>query len=341
MTYSVTMALLDSLNRPLKALRVSVTDRCNFRCPYCMPRDKFRAGFPFLERKEILSFKEIEHLVGIFVGLGVEKVRLTGGEPLMRKDLTVLVAALAAVPGVRELTLTTNGSLLAGQARALKEAGLGRVTVSLDSLDPQLFQTLSDSTVPLDQVLAGLEDLRAAGFTHTKLNCVLKRGVNEGDVLPLAAFAREQGLLLRFIEFMDVGTGNGWRLDSVVPAREVAAILNQQWPLERFHQPATNCVSQHWRYLDGGGEVGLIASVSEPFCAGCDRARLSAEGSLYTCLFASQGLDLKTPLRAGASDAELTAMIEACWHRRGDRYSELRTEGTAPQARIEMFHIGG
>jgi cyclic pyranopterin phosphate synthase len=335
------MALRDALNRPMKALRVSVTDRCNFRCPYCMPRDKFGAGFTFLERKEILSFEEIVRLVGIFVGLGVEKVRLTGGEPLLRNDLTKLVSALAAVPGLKELTLTTNGSLLSGLAAPLKAAGLHRLTVSLDALDPQLFQSLADATVPLAQVLEGLEAVREAGFTNTKLNCVLRRGVNEAEILPLAAMARDKGFILRFIEFMDVGTGNGWSLASVVPAREVAERLARQWPLERFTKDASNCVSQHYRYLDGGGELGLIASVTEPFCAGCDRVRLSAEGSLYTCLFAAQGLDLKGFMRSGATDRDLEALLASTWTRREDRYSELRSGATAGLPRVEMFHIGG
>ena len=335
------MAFLDALNRPLKALRVSVTDRCNFRCPYCMPRDKFGANFPFLARKEILSFEEITRLVGIFVGLGVEKVRLTGGEPLLRQDLPELVRSLARTPGLRELALTTNGSLLGGLAQPLRDAGLHRLTVSLDTLDPAAFQELSDSTVPLERVLEGLSAARAAGFANLKLNCVLKRAVNESAILPLAEFARSQGHVLRFIEFMDVGTGNGWRLEQVVPAAEVVSILGSRWPLERFHRPSPNCVSQHWRYLDGGGEVGLIASVTEPFCAGCDRARLSAEGGLYTCLFANHGLDLKTFMRSGATDEAIAALITATWKRREDRYSELRTEGTPTLPRVEMFHIGG
>ena len=335
------MAFLDVLNRPLKALRVSVTDRCNFRCPYCMPRDKFGASFPFLARKEILSFEEITRLVGIFVGLGVEKVRLTGGEPLLRQDLPHLVQALAQTPGLREVALTTNGSLLTTLAQPLRYAGLHRLTVSLDTLDPQRFLELSDSTVPLERVLQGLEAAQAAGFEHLKLNCVLKRGVNEQAILPLADFARTQGHILRFIEFMDVGTGNGWRMEQVVPSAEVVKLLGSRWPLERFHRPSPNCVSQHWRYLDGGGEVGMIASVTEPFCAGCDRARLSAEGSLYTCLFANQGLDLKTFLRSGASDEAVAALISSTWRRREDRYSELRTEGTPAQPRVEMFRMGG
>ena len=341
LTYSEGMAFLDALSRPLKALRVSVTDRCNFRCPYCMPREKFGTGFPFLERKEILSFEEIARLVGIFVGMGVEKVRLTGGEPLLRQDLPELVATLAAIPGLRELALTTNGSLLGRLAAPLKAAGLHRLTVSLDTLDPGRFEALSDTVVPLAQVLEGLEAAHLAGFQNVKLNCVLKRGVNEADILPLAEYARARNFHLRFIEYMDVGSGNGWRLEDVVPAQEVAELLGRHWPLERTPSPAPNCVAQHWRYRDGGGELGLIASVTEPFCAGCDRARLSAEGSLYTCLFASQGLDLKTFLRAGASDAELASLLAATWKRRDDRYSELRSESTPGLPRVEMFRMGG
>ncbi|BDU75098.1 GTP 3',8-cyclase MoaA [Mesoterricola sediminis] len=335
------MKVSDSLDRPLRALRISVTDRCNFRCPYCMPRDRFGADFAFLDRKEVLTFEEIIRLARVFVSAGVEKVRLTGGEPLLRHGLPTLVAGIAGVPGIRDVALTTNGSLLAPQARALREAGLHRLTVSLDSLDPGRFAELSDSTVPLAQVLAGLEAASEAGFRPVKLNCVLRRGVNEEDILPLAAFARERGHTLRFIEYMDAGTGNGWRLDQVVPAREVAARVSARWPLARRACPKGNCVAQHWVYADGAGELGLIASVTEPFCRGCDRARLSASGVLYTCLFAAQGLDLKGPLRAGASDADLRALIAEGWRRRDDRYSERRTEGTAGLPKVEMFHIGG
>jgi len=325
----------------MKALRISVTDRCNFRCPYCMPREAFGAEFRFLPREEILRFEEILRLARVFVELGVEKVRLTGGEPTLRRGLPDLVAGLVRLPGLREVTLTTNGSLLAGLARPLKAAGLARLTVSLDSLDPDRFQANADTTVTLDQVLAGLEAARDAGFQGTKLNCVLRRGVNDADILPLAGFARDQGYTLRFIEYMDVGTCNGWRLDAVVPAAEVAGIIARKWPIERFRKDAPNCVAQHWRYLDGAGEVGLIASVTEPFCAGCDRARLSADGSLYTCLFAAEGLDLKGFLRAGASDADLAALLAARWKRRDDRYSELRSAATAALPRAEMFHLGG
>jgi len=325
----------------MKALRISVTDRCNFRCRYCMPRESFGDEFRFLPREEILRFEEILRLAGIFVDLGVEKIRLTGGEPTLRRGLPDLVAGLVRVQGLREVTLTTNASLLAGLAAPLKAAGLARLTVSLDSLDPVRFQANADTTVTLDQVLAGLEAAREAGFRGTKLNCVLRRGVNEADILPLAGFARERGYTLRFIEYMDVGTRNGWRLDEVVPAAEVAGIIAREWPIERFRKEAPNCVAQHWRYLDGAGEVGLIASVTEPFCAGCDRARLSADGSLYTCLFAAEGMDLKGFLRGGASDAELAALVEARWKRRDDRYSELRSAATTALPKAEMFHLGG
>jgi cyclic pyranopterin phosphate synthase len=335
------MKAIDSLDRPMKALRISVTDRCNFRCPYCMPRDKFGSDFEFLERKEILTFEEIIRLARIFVSAGVEKVRLTGGEPLLRQNLPFLVEGLATVPGLREITLTTNGSLLAGLVEPLRRAGLHRLTMSLDTLDPAKFKLLSDSTVALAQVLEGLAAAKAAGFENLKLNCVLKRGVNEDDILPLAEFSREHGYNLRFIEFMDVGTGNGWEMAKVVPSAEVAARIHAHWPLERVHAPDAGCVARHYRYRDGKGWLGLISSVTEPFCAGCDRARLSASGSLYTCLFASRGLDLKTALRAGADDNQLLGLILERWRGRDDRYSELRTEGTAQRPRVEMFHIGG
>jgi cyclic pyranopterin phosphate synthase len=306
-----------------------------------MPRERFGDQHPFLDRAQILTFEEIERVVRIFVDLGVEKVRITGGEPLLRHELPALVHRLRSIAGLRELTLTTNGALLSDFAKPLREAGLDRITVSLDSLDPVRFAELSDSSIPLSRVLAGLGAARAAGFGPIKLNCVLQRGQNEIDILPLAEFARDHGHILRFIEFMDVGTGNGWKLERVVPAAEVAQVLHAHWPLEPFHKDCVNCVAQHWRYLDGRGEVGLIASVTEPFCAGCDRARLSAEGRLYTCLFAQEGLDLKTALRNGTSDRDLSALVEARWRRRDDRYSELRAGQTAPRPKVEMFHIGG
>lgn len=335
------MQVVDSLGRSLRALRVSVTDRCNFRCPYCMPRERFGDRHDFLDRSQILTFEEIERLVRLFVGLGVEKIRLTGGEPLLRQELPALVARLRKIEGLRELTLTTNGTLLETLAQPLREAGLDRITVSLDSLDPARFLALSDSNIGLERVLAGLQAAQAAGFGPIKLNCVLQRGVNEADILPLAEFAREQGHILRFIEFMDVGTGNGWKLDRVVPAAEVVQVLATRWPLESFQRDCPNCVAQHFRYTDGQGDVGLIASVTEPFCQGCDRARLSAEGKLYTCLFASEGLDLRAFLRSEATDADLLAVVLNRWRRRDDRYSERRAENTHSGPRVEMFHIGG
>lgn len=334
------MAPLDSLGRPLKALRLSVTDRCNLRCTYCMPRDVFGPGFPFLARKALLSFEEITRLAKVFVGLGITKIRLTGGEPLQRRELPILVAMLAAVPGLDDLALTTNGVLLPELAAPLRAAGLRRLTVSLDTLRPNRFQSLSDTDLQLARVLAGLEAARVAGFGPLKLNCVLQRGVNDDEVLDLAAFAREHGHTLRFIEFMDVGTTNGWRLAAVVPSAEVRQLLEAKWPLEPLSAPK-GAVGQGWRYRDGRGEVGLIASVTTPFCQTCDRARLSADGHLYTCLFAAQGLDLKGFLRSGHSDAGLSALLAAHWSRREDRYSALRRANTPGLAKVEMSHIGG
>ena len=334
------MEPLDTLGRPLKALRISVTDRCNFRCTYCMPRDVYGPDYPFLPREAILSFEEITRLVRVFTGLGVTKLRLTGGEPLMRREFPVLVRMLAAVPGLEDLALTTNGVLLPDQAPALRAAGLKRLTVSLDTLRPDRFRALSDTDLPLSRVLAGLETARAAGFGPLKLNCVLQRGVNDDEILNLAAFAREQGHTLRFIEFMDVGTTNGWRMESVVPAAEVRRILHDQWPLEPLDAPQ-GAVAREWRYRDGKGEVGLIASVTAPFCSGCDRARLSADGRLYTCLFAGEGLDLKGFLRGGHGDADLVSLLAFHWKRRDVRYSELRASATPGLPRVEMSRIGG
>ncbi|WP_243317745.1 GTP 3',8-cyclase MoaA [Geothrix paludis] len=330
----------DTLGRPLKALRISVTDRCNFRCTYCMPKDVFGPDYPFLAREALLSFEEITRLARVFIGLGVTKIRLTGGEPLMRRELPVLVRMLSALPGLEDLALTTNGVLLPDLARPLKEAGLNRITVSLDTLRPDRFRAISDTDLPLDRVLAGVAAARAAGFGPVKLNCVLKRGLNDDEILDLAAFAREGGHTLRFIEFMDVGTTNGWRMESVVPAAQVHQILNARWPLEAL-EAGEDAVARGWRYRDGKGEVGLIASVTAPFCRGCDRARLSAEGSLYTCLFAGQGLDLKGLLRSGHSDGDLASLLGFHWKRREDRYSELRRGATPGLPKVEMSRIGG
>ena len=330
----------DSLGRPLKALRISVTDRCNFRCTYCMPSEVFGPGYAFLPREAILSFEEITRLVRIFVGLGVTKIRLTGGEPLLRRELPCLVRMLAPIPGIEDLALTTNGVLLSELAPALFTAGLKRLTVSLDTLRPDRLRALSDTDLPLSMVLQGVEAARAAGFGPLKLNCVLQRGVNDDEIIDLAAYAREQGHILRFIEFMDVGTTNGWRLDSVVPSAEVHRALHAEWPLEPIDTDPGG-VARRWRYADGGGEVGLISSVTAPFCAGCDRARLSADGHLYTCLFAGEGLDLKAFLRAGHGDPDLAALLASHWKRRADRYSELRSADTTGLPRVEMSHIGG
>ncbi|MDP1831089.1 MAG: GTP 3',8-cyclase MoaA [Geothrix sp.] len=334
------MEPLDTLGRPLRALRISVTDRCNFRCTYCMPKEVFGPDYPFLPRAALLSFEEITRLARIFAGLGVTKVRLTGGEPLLRRELPTLVRMLSAVPGLDDLALTTNGVLLPDLAPALRTAGLRRLTVSLDTLRPDRFQALSDTDLPLSRVLSGLDAARAAGFGPLKLNCVLQRGVNDDEILDLAAFAREQGHTLRFIEFMDVGTTNGWRLASVIPAADIHAALHARWPLEPL-ATADGAVAQGWRYRDGKGNVGLISSVTAPFCRSCDRARLSAEGHLYTCLFAGEGLDLKGFLRSGHGDADIAALLASHWTRRTDRYSELRRADTPGLPRVEMSHIGG
>ncbi len=334
------MEVLDTLGRPLKALRISVTDRCNFRCTYCMPREVFGEDYPYLPRTALLTFEETTRLVRIFAGLGVSKVRFTGGEPLLRRKLPALAQMVAAVPGIEDLALTTNGVLLPELAPALRTAGVKRLTVSLDTLRPERFRTLSDTDLPLSRVLDGISAASSAGFGPIKLNCVLQRGVNGDEILDLAAFARDQGHTLRFIEFMDVGTTNGWRLEAVIPSAEVQRILHARWPLEPL-ATSPDAVARQWRYTDGKGEVGLISSVTAPFCRDCDRARLSADGHLYTCLFASGGLDLKAFLRGGHSDADLTALLASHWKRREDRYSELRRADTQGLPRVEMSHIGG
>ncbi len=331
---------LDTLGRPLHDLRISVTDRCNFRCVYCMPKEVFGRDFQFLPRAEILSFEEIERLVRIFVGLGVRKIRLTGGEPLVRRDLDRLVAKLAPL-GDLDLTLTTNGSLLAPKAKALAEAGLKRVTVSLDSLDDATFKSMNDVDFPVAKVLAGIEAASAAGLGPIKINMVTKRGVNESSIVPMARYFKGTGMTLRFIEFMDVGSTNGWRLDDVVPAREIVALIDREMPLEPIEPAYRGEVANRYRYRDGTGEIGVIASVTQPFCADCTRARLSADGSLYTCLFATQGTDLRGLLRSGASDEELTRKIAEVWTERTDRYSELRSAETMGLRKIEMSFIGG
>jgi GTP 3',8-cyclase len=331
----------DSLGRPLRDLRISVTDRCNFRCVYCMPKEIFGRDFQFLARSELLTFEEVARLACVFVALGVEKLRLTGGEPLVRRDLERLVGRLAGIDGVREIAMTTNGSLLAATARALKEAGLGRVTVSLDSLEDEVFQAMNDVGFPVARVLEGIEAAAAVGLRPVKVNMVVKRGVNEASVLPMARYFRGSGHILRFIEYMDVGTTNGWRLDEVLPAAEIIRMIGDEWPLEPIDPNYRGEVASRYRYRDGGGEIGVIASVTQPFCRDCTRARLSANGELYTCLFASRGHDLRGPLRAGATDEQIAGQLRSIWSGRDDRYSELRSAATLPRAKVEMSHIGG
>ncbi len=330
----------DRLGRPLRDLRISVTDRCNFRCLYCMPKEIFGRDYRFLRRDQLLSFEEIERLARLFVEHGVEKIRLTGGEPLLRRDVEGLIARLALIPGL-DLTLTTNGSLLPAKAKALRDAGLTRITVSLDSLDDTVFRAMNDVDFPVERVLAGIEAAAAAGLSPVKVNMVVRRGMNDESIVPMARFFRESGHILRFIEYMDVGSSNGWRLDDVVPADEVVALIDAELPLEAVEPNYPGEVATRWRYRDGGGEIGVIASVTRPFCGGCTRARLSAEGSLFTCLFAARGHDLRGPLREGASDEEISAAIGGVWGRRADRYSEIRSAATASRPKVEMSYIGG
>lgn len=341
MRYTGLVNCYDSFSRPLRDLRISVTDRCNFRCTYCMPKEIFGPGFQFLRRDELLSFEEIARLARIFVSLGVEKIRLTGGEPLMRRDIERLIAMLREIDGLRDLTLTTNGSLLAAKAQMLAEAGLQRVTVSIDSLDDTVFGMMNDVDFPVERVLTGIEAAAAAGLRPLKINMVVKRDVNDGCILQMAEHFRGSGHILRFIEYMDVGNSNGWRMDDVVPAAEIIERIDARWPLEPVGPQYSGEVAKRWRFRDGAGEIGVIASVTQAFCSTCTRARLSAEGELYTCLFASRGHDLRALLRGGRSDDEMRAAVSAVWSERADRYSELRGEATIPLRKVEMSHIGG
>jgi cyclic pyranopterin phosphate synthase len=328
------------MGRAMRDLRISVTDRCNFRCRYCMPREIFGEGFTFLPREEILTFEEITRVARVFASLGVRKLRLTGGEPLLRNGLPALVAMLHEIDGV-EIALTTNGSLLAQQAQALRDAGLRRVTVSLDSLDEDVFRQMNDADFPVSKVLDGIGAAVADGLTPVKINTVVRRGVNDHTVVDLARRFCDEGHIVRFIEYMDVGTTNGWRLDDVVPGAEIVRAISGAEPLEPMDANYDGEVAQRWRYVNGGGEIGVITSVTQPFCGACTRARLSADGSLYTCLFATQGTDLRGLLRAGAGDDVLAAAIAGTWSKRIDRYSELRSGETRGVPRIEMSYIGG
>ncbi len=331
--------LADTRARPMRDLRISVTDRCNFRCVYCMPREVFDSNYRFLKHEDILSFEEIARLARVFVGLGVSKIRLTGGEPLVRRNLDRLIAMLAELSV--EVTLTTNGSLLAKQAAALKKAGLDRVTVSLDSLDDTTFRKMNDADFPVAKVIEGIDAAAAAGLGPIKVNMVVKRGVNDHSIVEMAERWRGTGHIVRFIEYMDVGSTNGWRMDDVIPSAEVVRRISARWSLEAIDPNSAGEVAERWRYLDGAGEVGVISSVTQAFCATCTRMRLSTEGSLYTCLFAQTGHDLKSLLRGGASDDELRNEVAAGWQRRADRYSEIRTAETAKNKKVEMSYIGG
>jgi len=334
-------ALADALARPLRDLRISVTDRCNFRCTYCMPRDVFGEDYEFLPQSEILTFEEIVRVAAIFRGLGVEKIRLTGGEPLLRKGIDRLVAMLReAVPGV-DLTLTTNGSALKALAPALRAAGLDRVTVSLDSLDEATFRRMNDADFPVARVLEGIEAADAAGLEPIKVNMVVKRGVNDHQVVDMAASFRGTGHIVRFIEFMDVGSTNGWRMDEVVPSAEIVRRVGERFPLVPVGSNYAGEVAGRWRYRDGAGEIGVISSVTRAFCSTCTRARLSTDGHLYTCLFAPRGYDLKSLLRGGRDDEAIAGAVRAIWSARADRYSEIRTAETARARKVEMSFIGG
>ena len=333
--------MLDRRSRWLRDLRISVTDRCNFRCTYCMPKEIFGRDFTFLPRAELLNFEEITRLARAFGLEGVSKIRLTGGEPLLRRDLDQLVAMLADIEGITDIAMTTNGSALAASARKLKEAGLTRVTVSLDALDDETFGAMNDVAFPVARVLAGIDAAAAAGLAPVKINMVVKRGVNDGSIAPMAEHFRGTGHVLRFIEYMDVGTTNGWRMDDVVPAAEIIATINERWTIEPLEPNYPGEVATRYRYRDGAGEIGVIASVTQPFCGACTRARLSADGKLYTCLFAARGHDLRAVLRAGASEDELVKRLRSIWGYRADHYSELRHGHTRRNPKIEMSYIGG
>jgi cyclic pyranopterin phosphate synthase len=331
---------IDRRGRPVRDLRISVTDRCNFRCVYCMPKTVFGRDYPFLPRQDLLTYEEIVRLARLFAAQGVSKIRLTGGEPLLRRDIERLIEQLAAIAGL-ELTLTTNGSLLAARARSLRDAGLHRVTVSLDGLDDAVFKRMNDADYPVSRVLAGIEAAAAVGLAPVKVNMVVKRGANDGEILPMARHFRGSGHILRFIEYMDAGNANAWRAAEVIPAADVVRRIDTEFPLEAIDPNYPGEVAERWRYRDGAGEIGVIASVTQAFCSSCTRVRLSTDGRVYTCLFASEGHDLRQPLRAGADDAQLAATIADIWRRREDRYSELRGAGLAVVKKIEMSYIGG
>lgn len=331
----------DRLGRRLHDLRLSVTDRCNFRCTYCMPKEAYDRDHTFLPKNEILSFEELARIARVFVGLGVEKIRITGGEPLLRRDLPRLVEMLAGIEGMRDLTLTTNGSALAALAKPLREAGLRRLTVSLDALDDEVFRAMNDVDFPVTRVLAGLDAAHAAGFDPIKVNMVVKRGINEHEIIPMVKRFRSPHFILRFIEFLDVGNTNGWRMNDVVTAAEIIDAIQREFPLAPLPPNYEGEVARRFQFRDGAGEIGIIASVTQPFCRGCTRARLSADGQLHTCLFALHGHDLKVLLRSGMSDEQIARAVSAIWQDRTDRYSELRSAATASMPKPEMSRLGG
>ena len=341
--------LADTLGRPLRDLRISVTDRCNFRCSYCMPKEIFDKDHPYLPHSALLTFEEITRVAKLFIAHGVQKIRLTGGEPLLRKNIEILVEQLAQLRTVDgeplDLTLTTNGSLLARKAKALKAAGLQRVTVSLDALDDAVFRRMNDVDFPVAEVLAGMAAARDAGLGPVKINMVVKRGTNDHEILPMARHFKGSGMVLRFIEYMDVGTSNGWRMDEVVPSAQVIETIRRELPLVPLEPAAPGETAQRWAYADGSGEVGVISSVTQAFCADCNRARLSTEGQVYLCLFATHGHDLRSLLRGGATDEQVASAIGHMWQGREDRYSQLRAslpaDERAAQRRVEMSYIGG
>jgi cyclic pyranopterin phosphate synthase len=336
------ISLRDQLARPLRDLRISVTDRCNFRCTYCMPKEIFGSNFAYLDRASLLTFEEIARVARLFVSRGVEKIRITGGEPLLRRDLDKLIAMLHSIEGLRDLTVTTNGSLLTrDRAEAFRAAGLGRITISLDSLDDAVFRSMNDVDFPVDRVLHAIDAAGAAGLAPIKIDMVVRRDVNDASMIPMAEHFRGSGNIFRFIEYMDVGNTNGWRMNDVVSGREILEAIRSRWPVEPVDANYFGEVAERWRYTDGAGEIGIIASVTQPFCSSCTRMRLSAEGELYTCLFASAGFDLRRLVRGTASDQEIGDAIAALWSSRGDRYSEIRSADTVDLKKVEMSHIGG
>ncbi len=334
--------ITDTLSRPIRDLRISVTDRCNFRCTYCMPKEVFNSDYQFLRRDDLLSFEEITRVSKVFATLGIKKIRLTGGEPLLRKNIPVLIEQLSNIEGIEDISLTTNGVLLTQKmAQNLKDAGLQRITISLDALDNETFKLISDVSFNVAKVLDAIETADSVGLSPVKVNMVVKKGVNEHAILPMAKHFHNSGKILRFIEFMDVGSTNHWQLDDVFSAKEIVDEINQQLPIEPAEANYQGEVAKRWRYKDGGGEIGIISSVTQPFCQSCTRARISAEGKLYTCLFATQGKDLRHLIREGANDEYLKDVISAIWKKRTDRYSELRTSETVLLPKVEMSYIGG